>query len=183
MKTVSRAWKIFWIVGALAAVQAGLFVAYRSAKPADERRFVTEAVAAAPAPVLSVDVRGEKRVLASLGQPTLIHFWATWCKPCREELPELLDLAGESRQLGVHVVAVSVDETWEVIDHYFGGRAPSAVVRASHEDAQRAFSLGTLPASFLVDAEGRIRHRLPGAQPWATAQARAWFASARDGAR
>ncbi|OGQ10246.1 MAG: hypothetical protein A2138_15055 [Deltaproteobacteria bacterium RBG_16_71_12] len=137
---------------------------------------------AAPLPALRVDVRGEMRQLSIGSRPTVVHFWATWCKPCREELPELLALADE-KDLGVDFAIVSVDESWEGIDHYFGGRAPARLVRASRDAAGAAFGVDVLPASFLVDAAGRPRFRLLGAQAWSAPPARAWLTSTASSMR
>lgn len=167
-------------VGALAAVQLALLFAWQAAQERSDGRavFSAEPVPTANAPLLIVDRRGTREPLVFPSAPTLVHFWATWCKPCREELPALLALAAEDG-LGVNVVAVSVDETWEVIDHFFDGRAPPSVTRASHDDVRAAFGVEVLPWSFLVDATGVVRFRLPGAQPWMSADAREWLAAQR----
>ncbi|MDP2345883.1 MAG: TlpA disulfide reductase family protein [Deltaproteobacteria bacterium] len=172
---MSRAWKPIAIVAALAALQLGLLVAVRSRSSSGEARALNvEAVADAPLlPALLLDARGEKRALTTAGRVTLVHVWATWCKPCREELPELLALQED----GVVVVAVSVDESWEVIDHFFAGRAPANVVRASHDEVRASFGVDKLPTTFVVDAGGRIRFRLAGGQPWNAGPTRAWLAA------
>lgn len=180
--------KVASIVASLALLQAGLYLGFRHAagSPDDGRKLVVEAVAelATPRPpAFTVETRTDKRVLGGGARPTLVHFWATWCKPCREELPELLALAEDDDELGVDFAAVSVDESWDVIDYYFDGRTPGGVVRASHDDARAAFGFETLPVTFLVDASGRVRFRLPGAQPWATSAAREWVVSTASSLR
>lgn len=178
--SLGRRAKIAAIIGALGAVQLGLVLAYRSTRDMGrvDRAFTAEAVAPTHAPLLIVDQRGPKAPLAYADRPTLVHFWATWCKPCREELPELLALAADAHG-GVDVVAVSVDETWAVIDHFFDGRVPTSVVRASHDEVRAAFGVETLPASFLVDPAGVVRFRFAGAQAWSSPSAREWLASVR----
>lgn len=179
---LGRREKIAVIVCALVAVQVGVLLGYRTAHNprTGPRPFVAEAVPPTKAPLLLVDLRGTKQPLAFPNAPTVVHFWATWCKPCREELPELLALAADER-LGVEVIAVSVDETWDVIDHYFDGRTPPIVTRAAHDDVRAAFGMEALPTSFLVDATGAMRFRLPGAQPWSSAAAREWLAGRARG--
>lgn len=182
--TLGRRAKIGLIVGALAMAQLGLLLAYRAAERGNSARrvFVAEGVPATLAPRLVVDRRGDRGPLRFASAPTIVHFWATWCGPCREELPELLTLA-EDERLGVSILAISVDETWEVVDHFFGGRAPRSVMRAPRDEVRATFGVERFPESFLVDAHGVLRARLPGAQPWTSAQAREWLASIAGDAR
>ncbi len=95
------------------------------------------------------------------GAPRLIHLWATWCAPCREELPEVLRLAERAP-----VVVVSVDENDDVVAHHFGGRVPAAVVRMAHDDAKALFAVKTLPTTFLVDGTNIVRAVEVGARRW-----------------
>jgi len=58
-----------------------------------------------------VDLAGLQAELARLsGQPVLVNFWATWCAPCVEEMPELAQVAGEFRSAGLVVIGVSYDQ-------------------------------------------------------------------------
>ncbi|WP_437476888.1 TlpA disulfide reductase family protein [Sorangium sp. So ce1014] len=108
------------------------------------------------------------------GRPVLLHFWATWCAPCRAELPLLLELGREVEQAGrVQLVAVSVDENWEVVRAFFGGEVPPGVVRAGSPAMQRRFGVSTLPDSFLVKVDGTMALRFTGARDWRAPEAKA----------
>ncbi|WP_437909121.1 redoxin domain-containing protein [Sorangium sp. So ce327] len=112
------------------------------------------------------------RAAALRGRPVLLHFWATWCAPCRAELPRLLELGQELEKAGrLQVVAVSVDENWEVVRAFFGGEVPPGVVRAGSPAVQQRFGVSTLPDTFLVEADGRMSLRFTGARDWRAPEA------------
>ncbi len=119
--------------------------------------------------LVASSARGEVSSSSLRGRPALLHFWATWCAPCHEELPELLALA---RELDLPLLAVSVDESDVVLQHYFQGSPPPEVARVDHEVARRLFDATTLPVTLLVDERGVVRGRFRGAQSWRTAEMR-----------
>jgi thiol-disulfide isomerase/thioredoxin len=104
------------------------------------------------------------------GRPVLLHFWATWCPPCRTELPGLLELGGDPKAL--RVVAVSLDRDWPILTRYFQGAIPAQVVRDPSGELKRTFGVSTLPATYLLDAAGIARLRFQGARDWRGAAAR-----------
>lgn len=105
----------------------------------------------------------------------LLHVWATWCKPCREELPGLLALDGK---LPARLLTVSTDETWDVIGHYFEGDVPPSVWRVAVGGER--LPVDALPATLVVRG-GVVVGRLDGAQEWTRAAALALLESARGG--
>jgi len=153
----------------LVAVQLVLVVVYwvvehRRAAPVP---FAVETVAeAAPELVLR---RDGAEVVPPTG-PYLVHFWATWCAPCQEELPGLLDAAEAE---GVPLLAVT-DEAWPVVERYFDGAVPSAVVQDPTGAAAADWRVSGLPDTFVV-LEGRLRHRMGGPRDWRTNEARAFL--------
>lgn len=108
---------------------------------------------------------------AHRGKWVLVHFWATWCPPCREELPGLLALGERLRSTGrFELVAISVDRDWDAVRTFFGGVVPRAVVRARDPDPHRRFGATTLPASYLLDPDGGLSEQFPGARDWETTE-------------
>jgi thiol-disulfide isomerase/thioredoxin len=165
----ARVRSVVLAVGALAAVQLVAYGVYRAVEsPASSApgRFAPDVIDEA-APPLELEAHdGRKVALHDERGPLLLHFWATWCAPCRTELPSLIDLVPELERRGVRVVLASVDETWPVIAHYFDGEVPSRVLRALDARAPNAFGIPSLPGSVLVDARGRAVARWRGAHDW-----------------
>jgi len=96
------------------------------------------------------------------GRPTLVNFWATWCKPCLREMPLLQTLA-EEHPSRLHVVGIAIDEPGAVgpfVDR-LGITYPILIGTSDVRETQRRFGNpdGMLPYSVLVDAEGIIRWR------------------------
>jgi thiol-disulfide isomerase/thioredoxin len=106
---------------------------------------------------------------AGHGQPTLLHFWATWCRPCRDELPGLLRLSEEHP--GLRVIALTVDEEWATVGHFFDGAIPTAVFRDPSGRLVKRYGVGELPDSYLLDAHGVARLRMRGARDWTSRSA------------
>jgi thiol-disulfide isomerase/thioredoxin len=93
------------------------------------------------------------------GHPLLINFWATWCEPCRREIPLLKSLRHERAGDGLQVVGIAVDEA-DAVRTYAAGRAidyPVLVGEQGGLAAVGAFGMDTvLPFSVFADREGRV---------------------------
>lgn len=111
------------------------------------------------------------------GTPVLLHFWATWCPPCREELPALITCVREiNREQSVQLLAVSVDRDWAPVRRFFGGEASPEVVR-DRTNGYLRYEVSHLPDTYLVSAAGRLTARFGGARNWHTREYRALLAS------
>jgi hypothetical protein len=67
---------------------------------------------------------------------------------------------------GLRVIAITVDEEWATVRHFFGGAIPSAVVRDPSGRLVKLYGVGELPDSYLLDAHGDARLRMRGARDW-----------------
>ncbi len=107
------------------------------------------------------------------GTPVLLHFWATWCPPCRTELPTLLACVRDvARVRKVEVLAVSVDPDWAPVREFFCGEVPPGVVRDRTMNGYRKYEVSLLPDTYLVSATGQLRVRFGGARDWRSRESR-----------
>ncbi len=100
-----------------------------------------------------------------LGGPYLLNVWATWCAPCRQEMPELQELHDAYSDRGFRVVGVSVDGRSDrpLIEEFAAEVGVSfPLYHQPSQEIMDLYFLNGLPASFLVDAEGRIARKWPG---------------------
>ncbi|MCG8420220.1 MAG: TlpA family protein disulfide reductase [Proteobacteria bacterium] len=102
----------------------------------------------------------------------LVHFWATWCPPCVEELPGLLAAAAEFADRGLTVAAISMDGDWAAIRDFFKGDIPHTVYRAVESDGHERYDIFSLPDTYLVSRDGWLLSRYGGARDWASKSAR-----------
>ena len=174
----------------LVLVQAAALAIYLGVKRArstpDAAPFASESLTPRPAPELAFTrADGTKATLAQLrGKVVMVHFWATWCEPCRDELPGLLALAKSlEASRTFELLAVSVDDEWDEMRLFFDGTIPRAAVRPEGAEIHRRFGASTLPDSYLVDPGGRIFVRYAGARDWTGSAARTHLEQAVGNAR
>ena len=120
-----------------------------------------------PAQPAFTSLEGLPRTLADLrGHPAVVNFWATWCGPCREEMPRLQRLADLYAAKGVAFIAISLDEpaTRHKIPAMIARSAPRIPVWVGATDKTLAqLQLGELvPATLLLDEKGEVIGRIEG---------------------
>ena len=121
-----------------------------------------------------VDREGKPVRLSDLrGKVVFVNLWATWCEPCRQEMPSLAELAKSLDPNDVAFVAVSVDDAWAPVDRFFaGGPVPFTLLRDEGKKASAMLGTDKFPESFVVDRDGRLRYRIVGARDWSVTAAR-----------
>jgi cytochrome c-type biogenesis protein len=99
------------------------------------------------------------------GQVVLLNFWATYCIPCREEIPALNALQNELQSQGLKIVGASLDDTVDGVNEYQKDVAEFKYeVLLGGSDAKVKFAQSVLPTTYLIDRQGRIRQKIIGAK-------------------
>lgn len=119
----------------------------------------------APAPEITLtNLRGQEVRLSDLrGKVVLLNFWATWCKPCKEEMPAMQASYDKLREQGFVVLAVNeLEDTEKVIEHVRKHGHTFPVVMDHDNVVANHYGVVGLPASFLVDRQGVVREKIFG---------------------
>ena len=119
----------------------------------------------APAPDLELQgLDGRRFRLRDLrGRVVVLNFWATWCAPCRVEIPELNRLQVELEKRGLSVVGLSWDDSSEKVKRFEKEIELQYKVVLGGEKVQERFGgVPGLPTTFIIDRKGRIRQKVVG---------------------
>jgi thiol-disulfide isomerase/thioredoxin len=121
----------------------------------------------APSPPLRLeDIDGVEHDLADLkGRLVLVNFWATWCPPCRREMPSMERLYQQFKERGLTVLAVDVGEDMETVFAFTGQLDPAPtfpLLLDTDSSAAQDWGLKGLATSVVVDSEGRVIIRAVG---------------------
>jgi thiol-disulfide isomerase/thioredoxin len=173
-----RAWPAALLAAVLLALPAGAQQAEQGAGLDDLLVGEMARLQVGTQPVASAAFTGANGAPMTLedfaGKHVLVNFWAPWCAPCREEMPELSDLQSELGGEAFEVVTIAVgrnrpDTMARFLDEVGAGNLPLHTDPASRLSGAMG-ALG-LPVTVLVDTEGREIARLQGAADWASPEA------------
>jgi cytochrome c biogenesis protein CcmG, thiol:disulfide interchange protein DsbE len=130
---------------------------------------------AAPDLILE-DLEGRTFQVASLrGQVVFLHFWATWCPPCREEMPSMeilhreMSAAGEPFQI---LAVLSNDDPGQAARFAERLGLSFPILKDPDTKAARTYGVTGVPETFIIDGNGILRERFIGARPWESAEAK-----------
>jgi peroxiredoxin len=101
------------------------------------------------------------------GQVVVINFWATWCPPCRREMPSMQRMWSKIKGKGVVVLAVNVGENADIIFEFLGQYPVSFPIPMDLEGkVVKRYPVTGLPTTYIVNPEGMVTHRAVGSREW-----------------
>lgn len=121
---------------------------------------------AAPNFTLKASDGDNKRLSEYRGQVVMLNFWATWCTPCRQEMPYLNELYRTYEDLGFVVLGVNLDEKKQRairLEKELGVAYPN--VFDLDKDVSRLYQVNAMPTTVLVDRDGKVRYVNRGYRP------------------
>jgi thiol-disulfide isomerase/thioredoxin len=121
-----------------------------------------------PAMLVPVNPPGDPVQLLTLkGDVVVLHFWATWCPPCRAEFPDFAKYAtsGDAPR-GVEIFAISLDQKTDPIPPFLEDLPKSPMVFTDPEGLSEQLGITGIPTTVLVDKAGRIAWRSAGVADW-----------------
>lgn len=119
------------------------------------------------------NIKGNYESLESYrGEVVVLNFWATWCAPCRIEMPSFEKLYRRYRSEGVTVLAITLDKNSEnkiksFVDEY-GLSFP--ILLDEKGEVERLYPSMTIPFTYIIDRQGRIVARVDGAKNWESSE-------------
>jgi thiol-disulfide isomerase/thioredoxin len=139
---------------------------------AETARFLPWKAAATP-PLALTDLAGRPHALADYrGKVVLVNFWATWCEPCRDEMPSMQKLRERLAGRPFAILAVNLGESQARVSEFVKRAAVDfTVLLDPDQEAPRPWRVRVLPASFLVGADGRVRYSVIGEVDWTSEEA------------
>jgi peroxiredoxin len=109
-------------------------------------------------------MKGEPVRLSELrGKVVVLNFWATWCVPCRAEIPEFNTMQRDMETRGLSIVGVSFDATPEEIKEFQNDIKQDYTLLLGDDELKSKLGVGqSFPTTLIIDRQGRIRKRIVG---------------------
>jgi len=143
----------------------------QASSPLDDL-FVVPEVARHDAPVFVLEKLegGDAGLAGYKGKIILLNFWATWCIPCREEMPGMETLWQKYKEQDFVVLAVSVDEGSKSRIETFSKLLDLSfpILLDPNSEVSDLYKVSNMPTSFLIDGNGKIISRIVGTEDWSS---------------
>ena len=115
------------------------------------------------------DMQGQQVTLSALkGKVVILNFWATWCPPCRQEMPSMEELYRTYKEQGLVILAVNVEENGAPLVKRFLERTPYSfpILLDGSAVVQNNYMVYRLPETFIIDRNGNVVEKVTGAVDW-----------------
>ncbi len=123
---------------------------------------VVAAAPSGPAPQFTLPAKagGEVSLAQYKGQVVMINFWASWCGPCRQEMPLLEDIYKKYNKLGFTLIGVNVEPDSKAADEWLKQTPVTfPVLYDKASKVSEAFSVAGMPTTVIIDRKGNVRYR------------------------
>jgi len=128
-----------------------------------------------PAPDFTLqNMQGNTVSLAELkGKVIILNFWATWCPPCREEMPSMEMLHRKFKDQGLEMLAVNVEKNGKALVEAFLERSPYSfpILLDEAAEVQNMYKVFRFPETYIIDRNGLIVEKVIGAIDWTSPKA------------
>jgi cytochrome c biogenesis protein CcmG, thiol:disulfide interchange protein DsbE len=121
-----------------------------------------------PAPDFTVQDSDRKVTLSELrGKVVVLNFWATWCNPCIEEIPSLIEMQHRMKDKGVTVLAVSIDDDRDAYRRFLVNHGVDLLtVHDERHQSNALYGTFKFPETYIIDRNGIVRRKFIGAVDW-----------------
>jgi peroxiredoxin len=121
------------------------------------------------------DVRGNDIALSSFkGKVVLLNFWATWCPPCKAEMPAMNKLYNEMKSRGFEVLAVTSDSSLSDVNDFLSrNKLDFRILFDEKKSVTRLYKVFSMPTTFLIGRDGTIVEKFYGEYDWTERDVRA----------
>ena len=111
------------------------------------------------------DIDGQSVSLSDFqGEPVLLNFWATWCGPCRMEMPFIQEVYDERSQPGLVILAINIGESLTTVEEFIQDyNLTFPVLLDLEENVAEKYNIRAIPTTYFIDSDGIIRDIMIGA--------------------
>lgn len=137
--------------------------------------FLSMPVKAAPAEMKATTIAGEKMTIPAKGKKTAVHFWTSWCPPCKDELPQFQKFHEEKKNHAqlITVNLTSQEQSKESVSRFLKEyRLTLPVVLDPEGKFMNLYRIVTIPTTYLYNEDGKLENVIVG--PMTTEQLRSW---------
>lgn len=158
--------KLFAVIVGITLVVAG-FLYVKNSEPEVQKPQASSDIGVRVgknSPVFTLtSLEGDKVTVGQAGKITVINFWATWCPPCQEEMPEL-DLFAKKNQQKINFYAINLQESNGKVSEFMNKSKYTMPVLLDKDGiVAKQFQVAAIPTTIIIDKTGIIKHRQSGA--------------------